>query len=101
MAMSNFMSYLLYQITFPGVAEMVLDRLAKPSGVDFIMDTSKENLIKLFGRKQRRTSIIHLISDSKAQRTGKIPWKMVETKRSFKKFCLTYFRNLHMQRDTR
>ena len=61
MAMSNFMSL----ISFPDVAEIVLDRLAKPSGVNFIIDTCKEKSIKFFGRKQRGTSTINLISDQK------------------------------------
>ena len=42
---------------FQGVAEMVFDLLPKASRVDYVKDISKENSIKLFGRKQRRTSI--------------------------------------------
>ena len=41
---------------FKGVAEMVFDLLPKASRVDFVTDISKENSVKFFGRKQRRTS---------------------------------------------
>ena len=41
MAMSNFISFLLYQLTFKGVTEIVSDRLPKPSRVNIV---TKENL---------------------------------------------------------
>ena len=40
---------------FQGVAEMVFDLLPKASRVDYVTDISRENSIKFFGRKQRRT----------------------------------------------
>ena len=40
---------------FQGVAETVLDRLAKSSSVDFVTDISNENSIKSFDGKRRGT----------------------------------------------
>ena len=64
-----FMSIFLYQLdNVQGVAEMVLDRLAKSLRVDYVTDTSKETqLIKRFVRKQHRASKILLISDPKTE----------------------------------
>ena len=53
--MTNFMSFLIYEITFK-VKQNCIWPSAKNIKSRFVTDISKEIPIKLFGRKQRRTS---------------------------------------------